>query len=61
MLDGVHIVQRIHARGALLKVLDKPHLDLSTPIGRGFVRRAPRYGFKVARSHRATARSRRHE
>ena len=25
------------ARGALLKVLDKPHLDLTTPIGRGFI------------------------
>lgn len=24
-------------RGALLKVLDKPHLDLTTPIGRGFI------------------------
>jgi DNA invertase Pin-like site-specific DNA recombinase len=23
MLDGVHIIERIHARGALLKVLDK--------------------------------------
>ena len=23
--------------GALLKVLDKPHLDLTTPIGRGFI------------------------
>src|SRR3989440_8345248 len=37
MLDGVHIIERIHARGALLKVLDKPHLDLTTPIGRGFI------------------------
>jgi DNA invertase Pin-like site-specific DNA recombinase len=27
MLDGVHIIERIHARGALLMVLDKPHLD----------------------------------
>ena len=24
MLDGVNIIERIHARGALLKVLDKP-------------------------------------
>lgn len=37
MLDGVHIIERIHARGALIKVLDKPHLDLTTPIGRGFI------------------------
>jgi DNA invertase Pin-like site-specific DNA recombinase len=37
MLDGVHIIERIHARGALLKVLDKPHLDLTTPIGCGFI------------------------
>ncbi len=37
MLDGVHIIERIHKRGCLLKVLDKPHLDLTTPIGRGFI------------------------
>ena len=37
MLDGVHIIERIHKRGSLLKVLDKPHLDLTTPIGRGFI------------------------
>jgi len=37
MLDGVHIIERIHARGALIKVLDKPHLDLTTPVGRGFI------------------------
>src|SRR5215470_2985296 len=37
MMDGVHIIERIHARGALLKVLDKPYLDLTTPIGRGFI------------------------
>jgi DNA invertase Pin-like site-specific DNA recombinase len=37
MLDGVHIIERIHGRGALIKVLDKPHLDLTTPIGRGFI------------------------
>ena len=24
-------------RGALIKVLDKPHLDLTTPPGRGFI------------------------
>jgi DNA invertase Pin-like site-specific DNA recombinase len=37
MIDGVAIIERIHARGALIKVLDKPHLDLTTPIGRGFI------------------------
>src|SRR6478752_8287845 len=37
MLDGVHIIERIHTRGALIKVLDKPHLDLTTPIERGFI------------------------
>jgi hypothetical protein len=33
----VHIIERIHARGVMIKVLDKPHLDLTTPIGRGFI------------------------
>ena len=28
---------RINDRGALLKVLDKPHLDLTTPLGRSFI------------------------
>src|SRR6516165_7836933 len=37
MMDGVHIIEGIHARGAMIKVLDKPHLDLTTPIGRGFI------------------------
>ena len=37
MLDGVQLIERINTRGALLKVLDKPHLDLTTPIGRGFI------------------------
>ncbi len=37
MMDGIHIMQRVHARGAAVKVLDKPHLDLTTPIGRGFL------------------------
>lgn len=37
MMDGVAIIERIHNRGAYLKVLDKPHLDLTTPIGRGFI------------------------
>jgi len=37
MMDGVHIIERINKRGALIKVLDKPHLDLTKPIGRGFI------------------------
>jgi DNA invertase Pin-like site-specific DNA recombinase len=37
MMDGVHIIERIHAQGAMIKVLDKPHLDLTTPIGHGFI------------------------
>jgi DNA invertase Pin-like site-specific DNA recombinase len=37
MLDGVGIIERIHARGTFIKVLDKPHLDLTTPLGRGFI------------------------
>jgi DNA invertase Pin-like site-specific DNA recombinase len=37
MLDGINIIERIHARRALIKVLDKPHLDLTTAIGRGFI------------------------
>ena len=34
MTDGVQIIERIYARGAMIK---KPHLDLITPIGRGFI------------------------
>jgi DNA invertase Pin-like site-specific DNA recombinase len=37
MLDGIKIIERIHARGAFLKVLDKPHLDLTTPLARGVI------------------------
>ena len=37
MLNGVHLIERINTRDALIKVLDKPHLDLTTPIGRGFI------------------------
>ncbi len=37
MMDGISIMQRIAERGAAIKVLDKPHLDLTTPIGRGFL------------------------
>ena len=37
MFDGISLIERIAKRGALIKVLDKPHLDLTTPIGRGFI------------------------
>ena len=37
MFDGIEIIKRINDRGALIKVLDKPHLDLTTPLGRGFI------------------------
>lgn len=37
MFDGINIMQRVHARGAAIKVLDKPHLDLTTKIGQGFL------------------------
>jgi hypothetical protein len=30
MIDGFDIIERLHARGALIKVLDKPHLDLTS-------------------------------
>jgi len=34
MIDGIDIMKRINDRGCLLKVLDKPHLDLTTPLHR---------------------------
>lgn len=37
MFDGITIMQRVHARGAAIRVLDKPHLDLTTRIGQGFL------------------------
>jgi DNA invertase Pin-like site-specific DNA recombinase len=37
MFDGIAIMQRVHGRGAAIKVLDKPHLDLTTKIGQGFL------------------------
>ena len=37
MFDGINLIERINTRGALIKVLDKPHLDLTTLIGRGFI------------------------
>lgn len=37
MQDGLNIIQRIADRGALIKVLDKPYLDLTTPMGKGIL------------------------
>ena len=37
MLDGIAIIERIHARGSFVQVLDKPHLDLTTALGRGLI------------------------
>jgi len=37
MFDGIRIMQRVNARGAAIKVLDKPHIDLTTKIGRSFL------------------------
>jgi hypothetical protein len=34
MMDGIAIIDRVLARGALVKVLDKAHLDLTSTIGR---------------------------
>jgi len=37
MMDGITIIQRVADRGATVKVLDKPWLDLTTPIGKGIL------------------------
>jgi hypothetical protein len=37
MMDGIHILERVHARGAMAKILDKPHLDLTTTLGKGLL------------------------
>jgi DNA invertase Pin-like site-specific DNA recombinase len=35
LLDGIALMVRIHNRGAFIKVLDRPSMDLTTPIGQG--------------------------
>lgn len=37
MLDGIAIMTRVYQMGALVKVLDRPYLDLTTPIGKGIL------------------------
>jgi DNA invertase Pin-like site-specific DNA recombinase len=37
MMDGIAIMQRVAARGATIKVLDKPYLDLTSKIGQGIL------------------------
>lgn len=37
MLDGIEIMTRVSRMGAFVRVLDKPHLDLTTPLGRGLL------------------------
>ena len=37
MSDGVGIVERVHKRGAFVKVLDRDYLDLTKPINRGIL------------------------
>lgn len=37
MVDGIELIKRIHDRGSLVRVLDKPHLDLTTPFGKGLL------------------------
>lgn len=37
LYDGIDIMRRIHSLGAIIKILDKPHLDLSTALGQGFL------------------------
>lgn len=37
MQDGLKLIQRIADRDATIKVLDKPYLDLTTPMGKGIL------------------------
>ncbi len=37
LIDGINIMQAVHARGAYIKVLDRTGLDLTTPSGRGIL------------------------
>ena len=37
MLDGIRVIERVAARGASLKALDRQWLDLTTPVGKGIL------------------------
>ena len=37
LMDGIHIMEKVHKRDAYIKVLDRPGLDLTTPSGRGIL------------------------
>jgi len=37
MWDGLHIIKAVIDAGATIRVLDRGHIDLGTPIGRGFM------------------------
>lgn len=37
MYDGISIMTQVAKRGALIKALDRPWLDLTTPIGKGIL------------------------
>jgi len=37
MMDGITIIQQIADRGAAVRVLDRPFLDLTTPVGKGIL------------------------
>ena len=37
MMDGITIIERIARMGATVKVLDKPWLDLTSPMGKGIL------------------------
>jgi DNA invertase Pin-like site-specific DNA recombinase len=37
MLDGIRIIERVAARRAALKALDRQWLDLTTPLGKGIL------------------------
>lgn len=37
MIDGIKIIQRVADRGATVMVLDKPWLDLTSPMGKGIL------------------------
>jgi DNA invertase Pin-like site-specific DNA recombinase len=37
LLDGIRIIVRVAAKGAMLKALDRQWLDLTTPLGKGIL------------------------